>query len=1327
MEDLDSSDHPRAKFAERFSLLYDVAGRPVLKRLADHANAAIVVTDSRRSVFVSAQRLSDWRSGRNVPARFEGLAATVRVLIAAARSRQPQPPVDGLYSVRVWQQWWEQAARSEVGTPRASAAPPPTPAVEVTEPPYRGLAAFTAQDSRFFFGRGRASEALATLVRASIAVRAPSEGDDLDPAVPEPDELDAEPLSLSVLVGASGSGKSSLLYAGLAPLLAPEYELVALTPGSQPITKLTEALAAVPVGTRTVLVIDQCEELFTQTVDDHLRTQFIDQLTTIARTGRYGTVVVDAVVIAVRADFYEQCLRYPQLASSLQDAQMVLGQMTPAEITSAVECPAHLVGVPVEPGLVNLMLRDLGAPPALEGVDTPELSAAQYSAGALPLLSHALLATWQARTGAELSIRAYTSVGGVHGAVARTADQVWEGLSPRQQVAARQLLTELVTVSEDGPDTRRKVHRSDLLAACTDSIDAAGALRQLISSRLVTSDSHGVELTHEALLHAWPRLADWLREDRANAVLRQRIDKDAREWDQHDRDRSLLYRGLRLESALAWTADHSNRILPTTRAFVTAAEKHGRAVRLRGRVLVVALTVLAIVASVAAVTAHFQRAAATDQRNAAQYAELLAQASRAQVSDPSRSAQLALTAHEGRPDDAAAYTMTVATQNAPLASELGAHGGAVYHTAVSSTGIAASASYDRTIRLWDVARGVQVGPALEGHTSWVTSVAFSPDGRILASGSGDRTVRLWDVSDPESPRPIGIPREGHTGAIYMVAFAPDGRTVASASDDSTVRLWSIGDSGNSDAPDPTGDGTVLSGHSAAVRSVAFAPDGQMLVSGSDDHTARLWDLRRPLAPTVIGAPLVGHSDTVHSVAFSPDGTLLATGSDDQSVRLWFTNGHTQPLPAREPLTGHDAAIWSIGFSPDGSALVSASWDGTAKIWSLADPNTPTTLGQPLAGSSGGLTTAVFTPDGHSVLTGGQDGLVRRWTLSDAVLTGHSLRVATPAVSADGRVMVTGSRDTTAVVWDVPPGQVPRKRAQVSSPDGLGIEAVAISDEGTQMATVSLGSGHIQLWNIAGDPVPQGPPLTVAARYTHAVAFSPGGDLLATASDDQSLQLWQLRDGQPPVPAGPPLIGAGGWINGIEFSPDGTLLAAASSDQKIHVWDVSAPSAPTRAMPPLTGHDGAVNSVSFSADGDTLASSSDDQTIRIWTKKDDGWAPGGVLTGHTSTIRSVSFAPQGRILASGSDDQSVRLWNVDDPDNPHAVGDSIVPAGTVRWRVVYGASPDVLLAAGEGGAVRMLDLNIEHARDRVCRATGGELLEPTWAKYLTDEKFQSPCT
>ena len=289
------------------------------------------------------------------------------------------------------------------------------------------------------------------------------------------------------------------------------------------------------------------------------------------------------------------------------------------------------------------------------------------------------------------------------------------------------------------------------------------------------------------------------------------------------------------------------------------------------------------------------------------------------------------------------------------------HTGTVYSVAFSPDGkTLASASRDRTVRLWNVATHRQIGNPLTGHAGGVTSVAFSPDGKTLATGSGDRTVRLWDVA---THRQIGNPIAGHTGTVFSVAFSPDGKTVASGSFHDTAQLWDVATHRRIGKPFTGGIGAVLS--------VAFSPDGKTLAAGTGYDTVRLWNMA---THRQVGN-LTGHPGPVTSAAFSPDGKTVASGAYDTTVRLWDVATHRQ---IGKPLTGHTREVWSVAFSPDGKTLATGSEDGTVRLWDMA---THRQIGGAIAGHAGGVWSVAFSPDGKTLATGSEDHTVRLWDVA----------------------------------------------------------------------------------------------------------------------------------------------------------------------------------------------------------------------------------------------------------------------------------------------------------------------------------------------------------
>ncbi|MEW1673392.1 AAA family ATPase [Streptomyces noursei] len=1337
METLSSDSGARTAFAERLALLYKEAGNPPLKKVAESVVRLQRVDERGRPVRVSVQRISDWRRAKNVPAQFAALAAVLHVLIPEARRARPAPVSAGLYDMAQWQRLWERAVADPVGDRTATAAQeeeraPAEAAAVAGVCPYRGLASYRQQDARWFFGRERSLDALVAQLRAAEKTG-----------------------GLVMLVGASGAGKSSLLNAGLVPALengalgdgaGRGRQVLQLVPGGDPLAEVARRIPElVPVlagadgpgaeesdpvrfgsavraattawaggrasGARPVVIVDQFEEAFTLCSDEAARRAFIRLLHAACTPTDADGPAPALVILGIRADFYEQCLGHPELADALQHRHMVLGPLTTAELREAVTRPAKAVGLELEPGLAELIVREVS-------IDGPGGS---HDAGVLPLLSHALLATWQRRSAGRLTLAGYRAAGGIQGAVAATAERAWTGLDPTARTAARLLLLRLVRLGEDTQATRRRGTRRQLADESTDPDKTEESLEALVHARLVTLDAEAVEITHEALLHAWPRLRDWIDEDRNGNLLRQRLEEDGRAWEGSDRDASLLYRGSRLEQARTWAQSAGDTFL--TRS---AVEFLAASVRLRRRVVwlsrgaVAALVVMAMVAVGAAVVAW-------RQRDDTVFEQVLAQADRAQYTDPSLSAQLDLVAHGLRPDDEGTNNRLVSIVNAPLATPLLGHTGAVYLTSFSPNGrLLATASYDRTVRLWDVsdrARPKPLGAPLTGHSSWVSAAVFSPDGQSLASASDDGTIRLWDVRDPRHPEPIGAPIAGHDGTVYLVAFSPDGRTLAAATEGRTVRLWDVGDRQRPRAL------ASLTGPTAAVRSVAFSPDGRTLAAGGDDNAIRLWDVADRRRPTPVDTVLTGHSATVHSVAFSPDGRTLASGSADDTVRLWDVADPQHPEPLGAPLTGHTGPMWSVAFSPDGSMLAAGSADSSASLWNVSDPAFPSQVGEPLAGSSGEMYAVGFSPDGRTLATGSGDSKVRLWSIPTSSMVG---RIG--AFRPDGKVLATAARDQKVRLWSV---ASPKRPVELGEPfrsgKGGNVYAVAFSPDGRTLA-VRTGSPSpaVQLWNVADPsrPVPHGPPLTLPIRFAgpDTVAFSPDGRTLATAYGDFTVQLWSIEDPAHPRRLGGLLTGHQGYVNSLVFSPDGRTLASGSADDTIRLWNTTDPAHATGLGAPLRGHLGPVNVLAFSQDGRTLASGSDDDTVRLWNTADPRAATrlGPPLTGHTEAVVSLTFSKDGHTLASGGNDNTVRFWNVAVPSRAAAIGQATSPNAKTGNFLSFSPTSHLLGVSSGAGTVRLWDLDTDGAIRRICATTRGVLTPEKWHEYLPHLSYAPPC-
>lgn len=1196
-------------------------------------------------------------------------------------------------------------------------------------PPYKGLRYFDESDADLFFGR----ESLTDHLVARVA-----------------EQVNSDQRFL-VIVGASGSGKSSVVRAGLIPALCWQphtsgWPIFVITPTAHPLESLAAGLhrelptgwparkfgdelaqqpdrlslalqhrAETAVATPTLLIIDQFEELFTLCRSQPEQMAFVHNLTTAAC--QYGGTGV--VVVVLRADFYAHCARFDQLRQLLARHQEYIGPMSAAELRRAIEEPAHQGHWDLEPGLVDLLLHDIGA---VAG-QTPE-------SGALPLLSHALLATWERRRGRLLTLSGYTASGGVGGAIAETAESVfYDQLDREQRQIARQIFLRLTTLGsgDANADTRRRVSIDELLSRPEESDAIHQVLSALADARLITTDHNVAEVTHEALIREWPTLRGWLEEDREGLRLHRQLTDTAQEWAALNHDPGMLYRGARLAQALEWADAHPDSVNALERAFLDAS--------------------LALQEAEA-------REQETQRQRELEAARKLAEAERVRAEEQvqtnrrfrQRAAFLGLALLlVGVLAVTAVFLEQRARQNERLASSRALAAAAVTNLEVAAErslllaleALALADTLEARNALHQALPELHLLRAIPAHDRGVPDVAFSPDGARFASMGVFGDFTIWET---DSWQPLRTLQDEEIEFSNSIAFSPDGHFDAL----SAGRLLAMAGMTNVVFWDAatgeklftlTGDsaGTTI-GYNIGVGKISFSPDGERLAVANMDGVSKVWDLASRQVVLTLPSPGL----PAKAIAYHPDGRSLATGGDEGIITVWDAITGT-PIFTRT-LGG---IIHSVTFSPDGQRVAAASEDGSAKIWGAAEGQELLSLPR-LAG----MYDLAFLADGR-LATAGQDGATRVW---DAVTGQQLLNLASGAStvigvagSPDGTLIATGSYDGQLRLWDAAPGgellTIPAHQAIVWN--------VAYSPDGSHVASASV-DGTVKVWQAETGQLQHTLTGSGEAGGFTGLAYSPDGAYLAGGGFDGTVWLWHGRTGE----LLKTLIGHTNMVVGLAFAPDGSRLATASWDSTAKVWDLASGAVVTT----FNGHPAPVliSNIVFSADGRSVFTGADDTFVRQWDA-----ATGAEIRaffGDGKDIYGVALSPDGQTLAMGDQDGMMTLWDVASGTKLrtfgshagllmrlvfNADGTCLASAGFDRqakvWDVASGAelfslygnlsnvfgvsfSPDGdhLVTAGADGTVRFYTLNVDElvalAQSRLMRG----LTDQECRKFLHEE-------
>ena len=1127
---------------------------------------------------------------------------------------------------------------------------PPAPPLDESSNPYRGLESFEESNSNLFFGRQVLSEKL-----YQFCLQQP----------------------LTVVLGASGTGKSSLVKAGLIPYVKNLKDeqwavLTPIRPGESPFLALNDVLAQIGIdnngkgerpfaptrvwsyldrwmkdnpNTQLLIIIDQIEELFTLCRNELERSRFLSLLSKAIAT--YPEQL--RLVLTLRSDFEPQ-LRNTELESYWSNARFVVPAMTREELREAIEKPASERVIYFDPpSLVDRLIDEV--------IQMP---------GAMPLLSFALselylMYLYKVREGSRdkraITEADYEELGGVARSLTKRADTEYQTLvkqSPAYHQIICQVMLRMLAV-DSGNVARRRVFLEELEYPASRKTQVQEVIDRFLNARLLVSgiDTTGknyIEPAHDALVRGWQQLLVWQQQEQENLVLQRRLTRAAFEWQEQQKSSFLWHGNPRLNLLKQVLHSSNNWFNRLEMQFVRRSIQHKRRnLVIKWSFVTLAFTTVLVFYQLSSL---LEKAGLVTNLKTNKPIDALGLA----VETVGRNRLLPLPVNRQ-----VQSSLLDAVQEIREQQQLVGHQDKVNTVAYSPDGnLILTGSSDRTLHLWN-SQGEPMGQPLKGHTDAVTAAAFNPDGQLIASGGEDKTIRLWDTQG----NPIGEPFVGHEDAVTAIAFSPTplgkggaGGIIASSSEDGTIRLWDT--QGN-----PVGKPFI--GHEDAITAIAFSStslakggEGGIVASASKDRTVRVWDLQG----NQVNPPWRKHQDLVNAVAFSPDGKLIASGGDDEKIRLWDLQGNL----VAEPFIGHLGIIWSLAFSQDGNTIVSASSDRTIRFWDLRGNE----IKPPLRGHLGLINSVAISPDGEAVISSSNDNTVRLWNVDDnpvsQVLRGHKGHVKSLAISPDSKFIASAGQDSTVRLWNN--SGLPLGKPLIGHQDVVNTVAI-----GSKARLIVSGSKDktIRLWDNQGNLINT---LIGHQDSVTSVAINPSNRQIISGSEDKTIRLWDSQANLIDT-----LIGHQDAVTSIAISPDGSKLTSASRDRTVRLWDLRSKQelqswsklydsevttvnfSPDshkiisgsrdgtmrlidlkndRVSQPFIGHEGIVNSAVFSLDGKQIISGSRDRTIRIWDTRGNQIAP--PFRGHEGYVDAVAVNPEDNKIVSGSWDGTIRIWS-----------------------------------------------------------------------------------